>query len=126
MALLFTWERRFPCWLRTTIPAAIGYDSVTAMLEALRADPSAQFREQRGPDFVASREHGDARRAVLHARGPCGASGRREARWCIERDGIGIIDLVAPCHAEQAASGRLLDDFREQQSLPWLTRIPSA
>ena len=39
-------------------PAPIGYATVAGALEALRADPSAQFREQRGWIVVASREGG--------------------------------------------------------------------
>ena len=39
-------------------PQTIGYASVAAVRESLRADPSAQFREQRGWTIVASREGG--------------------------------------------------------------------
>ena len=63
----------------TTSPAPIGHASVAAVLESLRAEPSAQFREQRGWTVVASRERGYARRMVLHARRPRSASGRRQA-----------------------------------------------
>ena len=41
-------------------PAPIGYASVAGVLAALRADPSAEFRNQRGWTVVASREAGDA------------------------------------------------------------------
>ena len=96
--------------------AAIGYDSVAATLEALRAEPSAQFREQRGWTVVASRERGDAVEWFFtpadHAAHPAVVK-----RTAIERDGIGMIDLVALCHAEQAACDRLLDDFRQQHEL---------
>src|SRR5205085_1090422 len=39
-------------------PAPIGQSTVAGVLESLRADPSAQFREQRGWTVVASSERG--------------------------------------------------------------------
>ena len=96
--------------------AAIGYDSVAATLEALRAEPSAQFREQKGWIVVASREGGDAVEWFFtpedHAAHPAVVK-----RTAFERDGIGMIDLVALCQAEQAVCDRLLDDFRQQHEL---------
>ncbi|HET7608598.1 MAG TPA: hypothetical protein VFL84_07985, partial [Gammaproteobacteria bacterium] len=38
-------------------------------------------------------------------------------RTAVERGGVGMIDLAALCHAEQAACDRLLDDFRQQHEL---------
>jgi len=97
-------------------PASIGHASVEAVLEALRADPTAQFAEQRGWTVVASRERDtpvewfftpeghDAHPAVVKRVG-------------LERGGVGMIDLVALCHAGQTACDRLLDDFRQRQEL---------
>ena len=97
-------------------PAQIGHASVAAVLDSLRAEPSAQFREQRGWTVVASREGSlpvewfftpeghEAHPAVVK-------------RTAVERDGVGMIDLAALCHAEQRACDRLLDDFRQQHDL---------
>ncbi len=95
---------------------SIGYANVGATLEALRADPSAQFREQRGWTVVASRE---ADAAVQWFFTPEGHAAHPAVvkRTATERDGIGMIDLVALCHAEQDACDRLLDDFRQQHEL---------
>jgi hypothetical protein len=97
-------------------PAPIGYASVGAVLAALRDEPSAQFREQRGWTVVASRE-GDA--AVQWFFTPEGHSAHPAVvkRTATERGGIGMIDLVALCHAEQSACDGLLDDFRQQHEL---------
>lgn len=97
-------------------PAPIGYASVAATLAALRAEPSAQFREQRGWTVVASRE-GDA--AVQWFFTPEGHPAHPAVvkRTATERDGAGMIDLVALCQVEQAPCDRLLDDFRQQHEL---------
>src|SRR5688572_26164434 len=96
--------------------APSGYASVDAALTALRAEPGAQFREQRGWTVVASRE-GDA--AVEWFFTPEGHAAHPAVvkRTVIDRDGIGMIDLVALCHVEQSACDRLLDDFRQQHEL---------
>ena len=113
IALLFTLGPHVCALAADDDAAAIGYDSVAATLDALRAEPSAQFREQRGWTLVASRELGDAVEWFFtpesHAAHPAVVK-----RTAIERDGIGMIDLVALCHAEQTACDRLLDDFRQQ------------
>jgi hypothetical protein len=97
-------------------PAPIGYASVSAALTALRAEPSAQIREQRGWTVVASRE-GDT--AVQWFFTPEGHAAHPAVvkRTATERDGVGMIDLVALCHVEQAVCDRLLDDFRQQHEI---------
>ena len=98
-------------------PAAdIGHATVTAVLESLRAEPSAQFREQRGWTVVASRERDTPVEWFFTPEGH-GAHPAVVKRTAVERDGVGMIDLAALCHAEQAACDRLLDDFRQQHEL---------
>jgi hypothetical protein len=94
-------------------PAPIGYAPVGAVLEALRAEPGAQFREQRGWTVVASRER-DAPVEWFFTPEGHAAHPAVVKRTAIERDGVGMIDLAALCHAEQAACDLLLDDFRQQ------------
>lgn len=94
----------------------IGYASVAATLAALRADSSAQFREQRGWTVVASRERDAAVQWFFTPEGHP-AHPAVVKRTATERDGVGTIDLVALCHAEQLACDRLLDDFRQQHEL---------
>jgi hypothetical protein len=94
-------------------PAELGYSTVAATLEALRGEPSAQFREQRGWTVVASREGGDPVEWFFTPEGHA-AHPAVVKRTAIERDGIGMIDLVALCHAEQSACDGLLDDFRQR------------
>jgi len=95
-------------------PAPIGYASVAGVLEALRADPAAQFREQGGWTVVASRENGSAVEWFFTPEGH-GAHPAVVKRMAIEREGVGMIDLAALCQAEQAACDQLLDEFRQQQ-----------
>jgi hypothetical protein len=97
-------------------PAPIGQSTVAGVLETLRADASAQFREQRGWTIVASREGGDPVEWFFTPEGHA-AHPAVVKRTAIERDGVGMIDLAALCHAEQAACDRLLDDFRQQHEL---------
>lgn len=97
-------------------PVDIGYASVAATLEALRAEPSAQFRDQRGWTVVASRERDAAVEWFFTPEGHA-AHPAVVKRTATEHDGLGMIDLVALCHAEQAACDRLLDDFRQQHEL---------
>ena len=97
-------------------PAPIGEASVEAVLEALRADPSAQFRDQRGWTVVASRERDTPVEWFFTPEGH-EAHPAVVKRVSLEREGVGMIDLVALCHAEQTPCDRLLDDFRQQQEL---------
>jgi hypothetical protein len=97
-------------------PVPIGYASVDATLTALRAEPSAQFREQRGWTVAASREGGAAVEWFFTPEGHA-AHPAVVKRTATDRDGVGMIDLVALCHAEQAVCDRLLDDFRQQHEL---------
>ena len=60
-------------------PVAIGYASVAAVLAALRADATAEFREQRGWTARGEPRGRACRRMVFHARGSRGASRRRQA-----------------------------------------------
>jgi len=94
-------------------PIEIGYTTVAATLAALRAEPTAQFREQRGWTVVASREGGAAVQWFFTPEGHA-AHPAVVKRTASEQDGTGMIDLVALCHAEQFACDRLLDDFRQQ------------
>jgi hypothetical protein len=96
--------------------ADIGYATVAAVLESLRAEPTAQFREQRGWTLVSSRERGEAVEWFFTPEGH-GAHPAVVKRTAVERDGIGMIDVAALCHAEQAACDLLLDDFRQQHEL---------
>ena len=97
-------------------PAPIGQSTVAGVLESLRAEPSAQFREQRGWTVVASRER-DAPVEWFFTPEGHAAHPAVVKRTAIERDGVGMIDLAALCQAEQAACDRLLDDFRQQHEL---------
>src|SRR5687768_4895398 len=97
-------------------PVPIGEANVAAVLEALRADASVQFREQRGWTVVASREGGEPAEWFFTPEGHA-AHPAVVKRTAIERDGVGMIDLAALCHAEQTACDRLLDDFRQQHEL---------
>jgi hypothetical protein len=97
-------------------PAPIGHTTVAAALEALRAEPSAQFREQRGWTIVASRER-DAPVEWFFTPEGHDAHPAVVKRTALERDGVGLIDLAALCQSEQPACDRLLDDFRQQHEL---------
>ena len=97
-------------------PADIGYANVAAVLAALRSDPSAQFREQRGWTVVASRERGAPVEWFFTPEGHA-AHPAVVKRTAIERGGVGFIDLAALCQTEQASCDRLLHDFRQQQEL---------
>lgn len=97
-------------------PAAIGYASVAATLGGLRAEPNAQFREQRGWTVVASRERDQPVEWFFTPEGH-DAHPAVVKRTAIERDGVGMIDLAALCHVEQVFCDRLLDDFRQQHEL---------
>lgn len=97
-------------------PAPIRQANVAAVLEALRADPSAQFSEQRGWTVIASRERGAAVEWFFTPEGH-DAHPAVVKRTAIERDGVGMIDLVALCQAEQETCDRLLDDFRQRQEV---------
>jgi hypothetical protein len=97
-------------------PAPIGYANVAAVLDSLRGDPSAQFREQRGWTVVASRERGEPVEWFFTPEGHA-AHPAVVKRTAIERDGVGLIDLAALCQAEQAVCDQLLDEFRQQQEL---------
>lgn len=97
-------------------PTDIGYATVAATLAALRGDAGAQFREQRGWTVVASRERDAAVEWFFTPEGHA-AHPAVVKRTVAERDGVGVIDLVALCHAEQSACDAVLDDFRQQQEI---------
>ena len=97
-------------------PAPIGHASVAAVLESLRAEPSAQFREQRGWTIVASREDASPVEWFFTPEGHA-AHPAVVKRTAVERDGIGMIDLAALCQTEQKACDVLLDDFRQEHEL---------
>ena len=94
-------------------PSPIGQTNVAAVLESLRSEPSAQFREQRGWTVVASRDAGSPVEWFFTPEGHP-AHPAVVKRTAVERDGVGLIDLAALCQAEQAACDQLLDDFRQQ------------
>jgi len=96
--------------------APIGQATVAGVLESLRGDPSAQFREQRGWTVVASRERGEPVEWFFTPEGHP-AHPAVVKRTAVERDGVGMIDLAALCQADQAVCDQLLDDFRQQQEL---------
>jgi hypothetical protein len=93
-------------------PAPIGYSSVAGVLQALRADPRAQFQDQQGWTVVASREGEHAVEwffpPVDH---PAYPSVIR--RTVLEENGVGLIDLAALCQVPQSDCDLLLDDFRQ-------------
>lgn len=97
-------------------PAPFGYASVEAALEALRANPSAQFRAEGGFTVVASSERGEPVEWFFTHEGH-EAHPAVVKRTALERDGVGMIDLVALCHAEQNVCDRLVDGFRQRQEL---------
>lgn len=97
-------------------PAPIGQSTVAGVLESLRADPSAQFREQRGWTVVASSERGAPVEWFFTPEGHP-AHPAVIKRTAIERDGVGMIDLAALCQTDQAPCDQLLDDFRQQHEL---------
>jgi hypothetical protein len=97
--------------------APIGYASVNAVLEGLRADPRAEFRDQRGWTVVASSERGRAVQWFFppeaHPAHPAVVK-----RTVMEADGVGMIDVAALCHTPQTDCDRLLDDFRQVHEQP--------
>jgi len=95
-------------------PADIGYSNVAAVLESLRSDPNAQFRDQGGWTVVASSERGTPVEWFFTPEGH-EAHPAVVKRAAVERDGVGMIDLAALCQATQAACDMLLDDFRQRQ-----------
>jgi hypothetical protein len=105
-------------------PAPIGQSSVAGVLESLRAEPSAQFREQRGWTIVASRERGAPVEWFFTPEGHA-AHPAVVKRTAVERGGVGMIDLAALCQAEQTACDRLLDDFRQQHELARAAALPT-
>jgi hypothetical protein len=94
-------------------PAPIGYASVAAVLESLRADPTAEFREQRGWTVVASREGAHPVEWFFTPEGH-EAHPAVVKRTASEVRGVGFIDLAALCQVEQPACDRLVGEFRQQ------------
>ena len=103
--------------------APIGQSTVTGVLESLRGDASAQFREQRGWTVVASREGGEPVEWFFTPEGHP-AHPAVVKRTAVERDGVGMIDLAALCQADQAVCDQLLDDFRQQHELAQVAARP--
>jgi hypothetical protein len=93
-------------------PAPIGYATVAAVLQALRADPNAQFETQQAWTIFANRE---SDRPVQWFFTPAGHPAHPSVikRTALERGGQGFIDVAALCHVAQAECDRLLDDFRQ-------------
>jgi hypothetical protein len=93
--------------------APIGYASVAAAREALRADRTATTRDQQGWTVVASRENGAAVEWFFtpetHAVYPAVIK-----RTVVEEDGLGMIGIAALCEtASQATCDQLIEDFRQ-------------
>ena len=91
----------------------IGYASVAAAREALRANRTASARDQQGWTVVASREHGAAVEWFFapetHAVYPAVIK-----RTVVEKDGVGMIEIAALCEtASQEVCDQLIDDFRQ-------------
>jgi hypothetical protein len=103
-----------PAWAEDVALADIGHTTVAAVRDALRAEAGAQFREQRGWLVVASREGSDPVEWFFTPEGHP-AHPAVVKRAAVEEGGVGLIELAALCHAEQAVCDQLLDDFRQQQ-----------
>ena len=92
--------------------APIGYASVAAAREALRADRTTTTRDQQGWTVVASRENGAAVEWFFtpetHAVYPAVIK-----RTVVEEDGLGMIDIAALCETPQQACDQLIEDFRQ-------------
>jgi hypothetical protein len=93
--------------------APIGYASVAAAREALRANRTAMTRDQQGWTVVASRENGAAVEWFFtpetHAVYPAAIK-----RTVVEEDGLGMIEIAALCEtASQEACDQLIEDFRQ-------------
>jgi hypothetical protein len=92
--------------------APFAYDTVAAVREALRKDPTATSYRQQGWTVVASRENGAAVEWFFtpegHAVYPAVVK-----RTVVESNGVGMIDLAALCDARQQACDALLEDFRQ-------------
>lgn len=102
-----------PAFGDDVVAADIGHTNVAAVLEALRADAGAQFRNQRGWVVVASRERDTPVEWFFTPEGH-EAHPAVVKRTAVEDGGVGMIELAALCHAEQSACDRLLGDFRQQ------------
>lgn len=113
-----------PALADDAVLADIGDTSVAAVLGALRADPSAQFRQQRGWIVVASREDGSPVEWFFTPEGH-DAHPAVVKRTAVEQGGVGMIDLAALCHAEQLACDQLLDDFRQQHERARAAALPA-
>jgi hypothetical protein len=93
--------------------APIGYPSVAAAREALRADRTATTRDQQGWTVVASRENNAAVEWFFtpetHAVYPAVIK-----RTVIEEDGLGMIEIAALCETtSQETCDQLIEDFRQ-------------
>jgi len=92
--------------------APFAYDTVAAVREALRKDPTATSYSQQGWTVVASRENGAAVEWFFtpegHAVYPAVVK-----RTVVESNGVGMIDLVALCEVAQQACDALLEDFSQ-------------
>ena len=97
-------------------PSDIPQANVAAVLESLRAGPSAQFREQRGWTVVASSERGLPVQWFFTPEGHP-AHPAVVKRTALESAGVGRIELAALCQAEEPVCAELLDDFRQQHEL---------
>ncbi len=108
----------------TDEPAPIVHASVAAVLASLRADATAEFREQRGWTVVASREGAHPVEWFFTPEGH-EAHPAVVKRTAFERDGVGFIDLAALCQVEQLPCDRLLDDFRQRHERDTAAAAPT-
>ena len=88
------------------------YPSVTAVLAALRSDPTAEFEMQDGWVVVASVERGNA---VLWSFTPEGHPAHPAVvkRVALENKGTGFVELKMLCEAPEPECKRLLEQFRQ-------------
>jgi hypothetical protein len=93
---------------------ALDFPSVAAALDALRADPAAQFESQAGWLLVATSEHGNP---VLWSFTPVGHPAHPAVvkRTALEEKGTGYVELTTLCQGPEPECFRLLDDFRQKQ-----------
>jgi hypothetical protein len=92
---------------------AIGYPDIETALDALRADPAAQFETQQGWTVVANREGANPVQWFFTPDGHP-AHPAVVKRTALERNGTGLIDLAALCYGAESDCYRLLDDFRQR------------
>jgi hypothetical protein len=92
--------------------AAIDYESVAAVLAALRTDSAAQFESQAGWIVVASSERGNP---VLWSFTPEGHPAHPAVvkRTALEKKGAGFVELATLCQGPEPECVALLEEFKQ-------------